>query len=150
MRAGPVHEPAGRALVGGQADDGCAGVDVSVAHAVPLVHTAYVEATPPARQWHPWTIWLPCVLAFLWSGFLILADIVVALASNLSDTAPPRQGWVYPAIMGQCVLAGTSVLALVTGLRFPARRRAAAIAAWMIIPVGLGWLVLIPRLLGAS
>ena len=83
-------------------------------------------------------------------GFLIFADIVVALAGNLSDTAPPREGWVYPAIIGQCVLAGASVLALVTGLRFPARRRVAAITAWMIIPVGLGWLVLTSRLLGGS
>jgi len=111
---------------------------------------AYVEVTPPARKWHPRTIWVPCVLAFFWAGFLIFADIVVALASNMSDTAPPREGWVYPAIIGQCVLAGASVLALVTGLRFPARRRAAAIAAWMIIPVGLGWAVLIPRLFGGS
>ena len=134
----------------GHADDGGAGVDVSVAHAVPLVHTAYVEAAPPARIWHPRTIWLPCVLAFLWSGFLIFADIVVALASNLSDTAPPREGWVDPAIIGHSVLAGASVLALVTGLRFPARRRAAAITAWLIIPVGLAWAVLISRLLGGS
>jgi hypothetical protein len=134
----------------GHADDGGTGVDVSVAGAVPPVHTAYVEATPPARQSRPRTIWLPCVLAFLWSVFLIFADIVVALASNLTDTAPPRQGWVYPAVIGNCVLAVASVLALITGLRFPARRRAAAITAWMIIPVGLGWLVLIPRLLGGS
>jgi len=115
-----------------------------------LVHTAYVEVTPPARTWHPWTIWLPCVLAFLWSGFLMFADIVVALASNMSDTAPPREGWVYPAVIGHFVLAGASVLALVTGLRFPAWRRAAALTAWMIIPVGLGWAALIPRLLGGS
>ena len=150
MRACPVHGHLGAPWFGGHADDRGAGADVGVALAVPLVHTAYVEVTPPARKWHPWTIWVPCVLAFFWSGFLIFADIVVALASNLSDTAPPREGWVYPAIIGNCVLAGASVLALVTGLRFPARRRAAAITAWLIIPVGLGWLVLIPRLLGGS
>jgi hypothetical protein len=90
------------------------------------------------------------VLAFLWSGFLIFAEVVLALLSNLSDTAPPRQGWVYPAVLGHCVLAGASVLALITGLRLPSRRRAAAITAWMIIPVGLGWLVLTSRLLGGS
>jgi hypothetical protein len=117
---------------------------------VPTVHTAYVEVTPAAGKSRPRTIWLPCVLAFVWSVFLIFADVVAALASNLTDSAPPRQGWVYPAIIGHCVLAGASVVALVTGLRFPSRRRAAAITAWMIIPVGLGWLVLIPRLLGGS
>jgi hypothetical protein len=31
--------------------------------AAPAVHTACVEATTTARTWHPWTIWLPCVLA---------------------------------------------------------------------------------------
>ena len=112
---------------------------------MPAGHTAHVEGSPAAR-----TIWLPCVLAFLWSGFLIFAEVVLALLSNLSDTAPPRQSWVYPAVIGHCVLAGASVLALVTGLRLPSRRRAAAITAWMIIPVGLGWLVLTSRLLGGS
>jgi hypothetical protein len=118
--------------------------------AVPAVHTAYVEAASPARTWRPWTLWLPCILALLWSGFLIFADVVAALLGAFTDSAPPQEGWVDPAIIGHCVLAGASVLALVTGLRFPARRRAATITAWLIIPVGLGWLVLIPRLLGGS
>jgi hypothetical protein len=117
---------------------------------VSAAHTAYVEVTPAARIWHPWTIWLPCVLAFLWSGLLIFTEIVAGLVSNLDANAPPRQGWVYLGVAGHCVLAGASVLALVTGLKFPSWRRAAAIAAWMIIPVGLGWLVLIARLLGGS
>jgi hypothetical protein len=118
--------------------------------AVPPVHTACVEVAAPARKWRPWTLWLPCVLALLWSGFLILADIFVALASNMTDSAPPREGWVDPAIIGHFALAGASVLALVTGLRVPARRRAATIAAWLIIPVGFAWFALIPRLLGGS
>jgi hypothetical protein len=113
------------------------------------VHTAYV-VTPDPRVWRPWTIWLPCVLAFLWCALLIFSDVFVSLVSNLNDTAPPRLGWVYPAIIGNCVLAGVSVLALVTGLRSPSRRRAAAITAWMVIPVGLGWFVLTARLLGGS
>jgi hypothetical protein len=116
---------------------------------VPAVHTAYVEATTTARTWHPWTIWLPCVLAFLWSGFLIFGEVFVVLVSNLADSGPPPpEGWIYPAVMGHCILAGASVLALVTGLRHPSRRRAAAITAWMIIPVGLAWAVLTSRLLG--
>ena len=87
---------------------------------VPAVHTAYVEATPAARTWRPWTIWLPCVLAFIWSGFLIFGEIVVVLLSNLTDSGPPPPaGWIYPAVIGHCILAGASVLALVTGLRHP-------------------------------
>ena len=118
---------------------------------VPAVHTAYVEATPAARTWRPWTIWLPCVLAFLWSLFLIFLEIVAVLLSNFTDSGPPPPaGWIYPAVIGHCVLAVASVLALVTGLRVPSRRRAAAITAWIIIPVGLGWLLLTSRLLGGS
>jgi len=30
------------------------------------MHTAFVEVTPAARSWRPWTIWLPCLLALLW------------------------------------------------------------------------------------
>ena len=114
------------------------------------VHTDYVEAPPAARIWRPWTIWLPCVMAFFWSGFLIFLDVVFTLASLLNDNAEPQTGWVYPAVIGQCVLAGASVVALLVGLRSPSRRRAAAITAWMIIPVALGWLVLTGRLLGGS
>ena len=109
-----------------------------------------MEVTPVGRVWRPWTIWLPCMLAFLWSGFLIFIDVVLSLLSNLTDSAPPPQGWVDPAIIGHCVLAGVGVLALVTGLRSPSRRRAAAVTAWVVIPVGLGWLVLTARLLGGS
>ena len=61
------------------------------------MHTAYVDFTPPARTWRPWTIWLPCVLAFLWSGFLIFSDVIAALVSLLNDNAEPQTGWVYPA-----------------------------------------------------
>jgi hypothetical protein len=39
-----------------------------------------------------------------------------------------------------------SALALAAGVRFPARRRAAAITAWIIIPVGFGWFLLTGRL----
>lgn len=119
-------------------------------HAIPTVHTDYVEAPPAARIWRPWTIWLPCVLAFIWSVFLIYIDFVAALASLLNDNAEPQTGWVYPAVIGQCVLAAASVFALRVGLKSPSRRRAAAITAWMIIPLGLGWLVLTARLLGGS
>jgi hypothetical protein len=117
---------------------------------MPPVHTDHVEAPPAAQIWRPWTIWLPCVLAFLWSGFLIYGDAIVTLASLLNDNVEPHTGWVYPAVIGHCVLAGASVLALRVGLRSPSRRRAAVIAAWMIIPVGLAWLALTARLLGGS
>jgi hypothetical protein len=40
--------------------------------------------------------------------------------------------------------------ALAIGLSRPARRRVAVMAAWLIIPVGFGWLLLLGRLIGGS
>jgi hypothetical protein len=98
--------------------------------------------------WRPWTIWLPCVLALIWSGLLVAGDVVADLMGSW-DTPAPGLGWIRAAIIGHCVLAGVSLLALVTGLRFPSRRRAAAVA-WMVIPAALGWALLTVRLLGGS
>jgi len=84
-----------------------------------------VKVTPqdqPGVTWRSWTLWLPCVLAFLWIN------------------AVARWHW---------VLAAVSVLVLVAGLRFPSWRRTAVITAWMIIPVELGG-ILIWRLVGGS
>jgi hypothetical protein len=113
-------------------------------------HTACVKVTPVAQTWRTWTIWLPCVLAFLWSGMLIVIEVLAGLISNLDTTAEPQTGWVYAAVIGHCILAGATIFTLVRGLTSPSQRRAAAIAAWIIIPVGLGWLVLAARLLGRS
>jgi hypothetical protein len=110
-----------------------------------------VKVTPAARAgeaWRPWTIWLPCVLAFLWSGLLIVADDFASLMGSW-DTPQRGLGWITAARIGHSVLAAASVLALVIGLSFPSWRRAAAITAWMIIPIGLGW-VPIARLIGSS
>ena len=53
-----------------------------------------MKVTPAARAgevWRPWTIWLPSVLAFLWSGLLIVADDFASLMGSW-DT-PPSVGW---------------------------------------------------------
>jgi len=109
-----------------------------------------MDVTPADRTQRPWNIWLPCGLAVLWSLFLVLIDVLLSLWSNFTDSTPPPQGWVDPAIIGHFVLAGVSLLALVIGLRVPSQRRAADITAWLVIPAGLGWLVLCMRLLGGS
>src|SRR5215831_17531600 len=110
-----------------------------------------MKVTPAARAgevWRPWTIWLPSVLAFLWSGLLIVADDFASLMGGW-DTPQRGLGWIMAARIGHSVLAAVSVLALVIGLSFPSWRRAAAITAWMIIPIGLG-LVPLARLIGSS
>ena len=110
-----------------------------------------MKVTPAARAggvWRPWTIWLPSVLALLWSGLLIVADDFASLMGSW-DTPQRGLGWITAARTGHSVLAAASVLVLVIGLSFPSWRRVAAITGWMIIPIGLGW-VLLARLIGSS
>lgn len=50
-------------------------------------HTGLVKVTPqdqPGVTWRPWTLWLPCVLAFLWSVLVVVAANFVELTSCLS------------------------------------------------------------------
>jgi hypothetical protein len=92
---------------------------------------------------------LPCVLAFIWSVLLILADAIAGVMGSW-DTPLPGLGWIKAGIIGNCVLAAASALLLVAGLRLPSRRWATAIAAWLIIPAGFGWFLLITHLLSGS
>jgi len=81
------------------------------------------------------------LLAILWSGLLTLFDFAEVLMSNF--TSQPGTAWVNVGFIGQCVLAAASIVLLVTGLRRPSWRKAAAITAWVIIPAGIGWSQLI-------
>jgi hypothetical protein len=97
-----------------------------------------------------WMVVLPCVLALAWSGLLMLADGFAGVMSDW-DTPAPGEGWVVTAgLVGHCVLAVASVALLGMGLQSASRRQLAARAAWLIIPAGLGWLVLVSRLGGSS
>jgi hypothetical protein len=85
--------------------------------------------------WRPWTIVLAGAVAFAASVLLIVADGL---------------GGVMAGIIGHCLLAAGSVVLLAAGLKRAACRRAAAIAAWMIIPIGAAWFVLVGRLISGS
>jgi hypothetical protein len=116
------------------------------------VHTGLVKdalAAPAARTWRPWTLWLPCVLAFIWSGLLVVADGLAGVMGSW-DTPQPGLGWVKAGMIGHCVLAAASVLILVAGLSIPSWRRIAVIAAWAIIPAGVGWVLLATHLISGS
>jgi hypothetical protein len=108
-------------------------------------------AAPAAAvgSWRPWTILLPGVLALLWSALLILADGAAGIMASW-DTPMPGGRWITAGLAGHCLLGVASAALLVTGLRVPARRRAAAISAWLIIPAGLGLLLLVGRLVGGG
>jgi hypothetical protein len=96
--------------------------------------------------WQPWTVAVPCGVAFVSSGLLIVADGIVGVMGSW-DTPVPGLWWIRYAIIGHCLLAAASVVLLGLGLKNPAFRRTAAILAWAILPVGFGWLVLVGRVL---
>ena len=111
--------------------------------------TGFVEAQPDARPrgtWRPWSIWLPGALALVWSGLLMIADGLAGVMGSWDTPQPGLYRWVRTGVIGHCVLAAASALVLAAGLRFPSRRRAAAITAWIIIPAGFGWFLLTGRL----
>ena len=90
---------------------------------------------------------LPGVLALVWSAVLILADGATAIMASW-DTPMPGARWVTTGLAGHCILGVASAALLVIGLSVPARRRVAATAAWLIIPAGFAWLLLMGRLIG--
>lgn len=88
---------------------------------------------------------MPGVVAFLASILLLVADgLAGAMASW--DSPEPGRGWIKVAAIGHGGLAAVSVVLLGTGIARASFRRTAAIAAWAIIPAGIGWLLLCGRL----
>ena len=86
-----------------------------------------VRTAREGGKWRPWALWLPCVLAFLWSGLLALFDFVSARLSNYNPPPPPGQAWLNVGFIGQGMLAAACIVLLVAGLRRPSWRKAAAI-----------------------
>jgi hypothetical protein len=86
-------------------------------------------------------------LALAWSALLIIADgLAGVMGSWGTSDLPALLRWQRAGVIGHCILLATSALVLAVGLRYPARRQAAAITAWIIIPVGFGWFLLTGRL----
>lgn len=113
------------------------------------MHTVALDAQHDARPcgtWRPWSIWLPGTLALAWSGLLIIADGLAGVMGGWDAPPPGLYRWIRAGVIGHCVLVAASALVLAVGLRFPSRRRAATITAWIIIPVGFGWFLLAGRL----
>jgi hypothetical protein len=106
-------------------------------------------AARSAVTWRQGTIWLPGTLAFAASGLLIVADGLAGVMGSW-DTPAPGLRWIKVGVIGHCILAAASVVVLGAGIRCPSRRRAAAITAWMIIPIGFAWFLLTGRLASRS
>lgn len=97
------------------------------------------------RTWRPWTVVVAGVLALLASLLLLAADGLAGVLNNLGG-APSAGAWLGVAAGGHGALALASAVLLGAGLASAARRRTAALTAWAIIPVGVGWLFLCGRL----
>jgi hypothetical protein len=117
-----------------------------------VAHTERVPAeaasqpgTSPPGTWRPWTIGVPAALALVASLLLLVADGFAAVMAGW-DTPQPGRGWITVAAIGHVVLAAGSIILLAAGLGRPLWRRPAAIMAWAIIPVGVGWFLLLGRL----
>ena len=105
--------------------------------------------TGASGAWRPWTVWVPSGIGFAWSALLLVGYAIAEVMAGW-DTPMPGRGWLSAGAIGQCVLAAFTVAALVAGVRRPRWRRAAAVTAWMIIPVGMAWFVLAGRLVAGS
>jgi hypothetical protein len=80
---------------------------------------------------------------------MILADGAMGIVASW-DTSASGPGWVTAGLAGHCVLGAGSVALLAIGLSTPSRRRVAAVVGWLIIPAGLGWLLLTGMLVGST
>jgi hypothetical protein len=114
------------------------------------IHNKHTEHVPPPTSpkmatWRPWTIGVSALLALLVSLLLLLADGLAGVLNNLGGP-PSARTWLGVAAVGHGVLALASAVLFGVGRWKPAWRNAAVLAAWAIIPVGVGWFVLCGRL----
>jgi hypothetical protein len=101
------------------------------------------------KTWPVLSVVIACALAFTVSGLLVIADGLAEVMASW-DTPSPGIGWIRVAMVGHCLLAAASVVLFGLGMRRSSRHRSEAIAAWLIIPVALGWFFLGGRLAASA
>jgi hypothetical protein len=103
----------------------------------------------PAPAWRKWTIGVAALLALLVSLLLLVGDGLAGVLNNLGGAPPSAATWLGVAAAGHGALALASAVLFALGFTNSTRRRAAVVAAWAIIPVGIGWFLLCGRLASA-
>lgn len=91
--------------------------------------------------------WFPFALAlFLGCQLAVLAYLAAALASSVNPR-PSGISWLMAAAVGQSALAAVSLGMLIARVARPDGRRGAT-AAWVIVALEVGWLLLTSALTG--
>jgi hypothetical protein len=91
--------------------------------------------------WRSWTIWPPCVLAFVTSVYFFLLAVVVSVNNGFDGPTTDITG-TEAALLGTAGFVAVATLTLlIVGLAQPPRRRAVAIAAWLLAAIPWLWLL---------
>jgi hypothetical protein len=88
-----------------------------------------------------WAMWLPCVFAVVAAALFIVVDLA-GMVMGSWDTPVAGLGWLKAGAIGQLGLAIVAVAVLVAGAAHPSWHRRAAITAYAMIALEIGWFVL--------
>ena len=88
-----------------------------------------------------WAMWLPCVFAVVVAGPFVVVDLG-GLVMGSWDTPVAGLGWLKAGAIGQFGLAIVAAAVLIAGTAHPSWRRGAAISAYAIIALEIGWFLL--------
>lgn len=88
-----------------------------------------------------WAFLLPCVLAIVVAGLLVVVDLVGMIMGSW-DTPIPGLRWLKVGAIGQGVLVVAAAALLIVGLTHPRWRQGAALAGWGLIVLEAGWFLL--------
>ena len=93
--------------------------------------------------WPPlaWAMWLPCVSAVVAGGLVVVAGLA-GLVMGSWDTPVAGLGWLKAGAIGQFGLVIVAAAVLITGTGHPTWRRGAALTAYGIITLEIGWFLL--------
>ena len=88
-----------------------------------------------------WAMWLPCVFAVVVAGLFVVVDLG-GLVMGSWDTPVAGLGWLKAGAIGQFGLVIVAAAVLIAGTAHPSWRRGAAITAYAIIALEIGWFLL--------